>query len=117
MRMAGPFTRRTFLKGGGALIVGLSSIGLAETAATAVADSRSAVAGPPDPTQVDSWIAIHADNTATVYPGLQELGNGTATGVLQIAGEELGMDMGQLRFGVSDSNMTPNNVGQSASNG
>ena len=111
------FSRKTFLKGGGALVVALSSAGVADAAGSAAGSVRGSTAGPPDPTQVDSWIAIHADNTATIYPGLQELGNGTATGLLQLAGEELGMEMSQLKFGVSDSHVTPNNVGQSASNG
>ena len=112
----GEFSRQTFLKGGGALVVGFSLSG-AGLVGVALGDTRGSAAGPPDPTLVDSWIAIHADNTATIYSGLQELGHGTPTGILQIAGEELGMDIAQLRFGVSDSNVTPNNVGQSASNG
>jgi len=114
------FSRRSFLRGGGALVVGFSMLGPAvggKARAAVAADARSPVPGPPDPTQVDSWIAVHADNTATIYSGLQELGNGTPTGVLQIAGEELGMSMSQLHFGVSDSHVTPNNVSQVASNG
>ena len=30
-------------------------------------------------TELDSWLAIHADNTATVYIGFAELGQGTST--------------------------------------
>jgi len=112
------FSRKSFLKGGGILFVGFGLIGsgLAGEADAAVGDTSSLNAGPPNPAQVDTWVAIHSDNTATIYPGLQELGNGSSTGLLQMAGEELSMEMNQLKFGVSDSNRTPNNVSQSASN-
>jgi nicotinate dehydrogenase subunit B len=113
------FSRRSLVRGGGALFVGFSLAGsalLVGKASGSVNDLSVLNPGPPDPRQVDTWIAVHADNTATIYPGLQELGNGSSTGLLQIAGEELSMDTGQLRFGVSDSNRTPNNVSQSASN-
>src|SRR5262245_32893943 len=59
------FARRDLLKGGGALLVGFSLAGIPLPASAA----RGDVAGPPDPNAIDSWIAIHADNTATVYFG------------------------------------------------
>src|SRR5262249_15331748 len=77
-----PFARRAPPKGGGALIVGLS-IGGAPVAMAA----RGDVAAPPDANAIDSWIAIHADNTATIYFGKIEMGQGNTTGLLQIAGE------------------------------
>ena len=67
-----PFSRRDMLKGGGALIIGFSFSGVPGPAAAA----RGDVAGPPDPNTVDTWIAIHADNTASVYFGKCELGQG-----------------------------------------
>src|SRR6266576_2319437 len=36
--------------------------------------------GPFDPFQVDTWIAVHADNTVSVKSGRIELGQGSATG-------------------------------------
>ena len=87
------FSRRDLLKGGGALIVGFSLAGVAGPAAAARADA----AGPPDANAVDTWIAVHTDNTATIYFGKCELGQGNTTGLLQIAGEELDLDMSQLR--------------------
>jgi CO/xanthine dehydrogenase Mo-binding subunit len=80
-------TRRDLIKGG-ALIVGFALTGLpAARAATGIAPN------PPDPSLIDSWIAVHADNTATVFLGKCELGQGSTTGLLQIAGEELDVDM------------------------
>lgn len=49
---------------------------------------------PPDPNALDTWIAVHADNTATLYFGKCELGQGNTTGMLQIAGEELDAESG-----------------------
>ena len=46
----------------------------------AAAAARGDVAGPPDPNTIDTWIAVHADNTATVYLGKGEFGQGNTTG-------------------------------------
>ena len=101
--------RRDFLKAGGALVVGfqLRDALLGQTGPVA----RGAVAGPPDPKQVDTWLAIHADNTATVYIGFAELGQGNSTALLQVAAEELDMDMSQLKTVRLDTNITPNQGG------
>ena len=69
------------------------------------------MAGPPDPKQIDTWLVIHADNTATVYIGFAELGQGNSTALLQVAAEELDMDMGQLKTVRLDTNVTPNQGG------
>jgi CO/xanthine dehydrogenase Mo-binding subunit len=108
------FTRPTFLKGTGALVVGFSLAGASVAGKAQAAATRGEVAGPPDPTQVDSWLAIHEDNTATVYLGKVEIGQGNTTGLLQIAAEELDLDMSQLRTVRHDTNVTPD---QGASSG
>ncbi|HTC32443.1 MAG TPA: molybdopterin cofactor-binding domain-containing protein [Bryobacteraceae bacterium] len=99
--------RRDFLKAGGALVIGfpLRSVLMAQDPA------RGTVAGPPDPKQVDTWLAIHSDNTATVYIGFAELGQGNSTALLQVAAEELDLDMSQLKTVRLDTNVTPNQGG------
>ncbi len=102
--------RRDFLKAGGALVVGFQlrdALLLGQTAPVV----RGTVAGPPDPKQVDTWLAVHADNTATVYIGFAELGQGNSTALLQVAAEELDMDMSQLKTVRLDTNITPNQGG------
>ena len=101
--------RRDFLKAGGALVVGfqLRDALLGQTAPVV----RGTVAGPPDPKQVDTWLAIHSDNTATVYIGFAELGQGNSTALLQVAAEELDMEMSQLKTVRLDTNITPNQGG------
>jgi CO/xanthine dehydrogenase Mo-binding subunit len=76
--------RRGFLKSAGLLMVGL---------AAPVAQSRAAdTLGPyPDPDfhQLDSWIVIHENNTATFYVGKTDPGQGTGTGFRQLMSDEL----------------------------
>jgi nicotinate dehydrogenase subunit B len=86
-------SRRTFLRGG-ALVVGFAMGGAAFTASTRGA---SIVAGPPDSTQVDSWLVVNADNTVSIFPGKQEVGQGTWTGFQQVAAEELNLPVASIR--------------------
>ena len=100
------FPRREFLKTGGALIIGFS---LRENAPAQ--SLRGDIAGPPDAKQIDTWLAIHADNTATVYIGYAELGQGNSTALPQIAAEELDLGMHQVNTVRLDTNVTPNQGG------
>jgi nicotinate dehydrogenase subunit B len=102
-RTAGALARRDLHKGGGALVIGFCFAG----APGPVQVARAAAAGSPDPTLIDSWIAVHADNTATVMFGKGEFGQGNMTGMLQIAGEELDLDIGQLTAVRLDTHVTP----------
>jgi CO/xanthine dehydrogenase Mo-binding subunit len=82
------YSRRTFLKGGGALLVGFSVVGpLSDGTARAAAANTPNV--PPDATQVDSWLAILSDGSISLYPPKMEFGQGTYTGFRQIVAEEL----------------------------
>lgn len=103
--------RRELLKAGGALIVGfnLSEALYGQSHLDPV--SRAAAPGPPDAKQIDTWLAIHADNTATIFIGFAELGQGNSTALLQIAAEELDMDMSQLKTVRLDTSITPNQGG------
>ncbi len=75
------FSRKSFLKGGGAMVVGFSMAGAVAGAKVAhAATDPYASMGPYDQAAVDSWIIIHADNTASVKIGKVEMGQGTPTG-------------------------------------
>src|SRR5881397_3209266 len=109
------FSRKTFLKGGGSLVIGFSVLGAAVGAKAARAtDSPFASNGPYDQYAVDSWITINADNTASIKTGGIRQGTGSDTGLLMIAGEELNMEMSQLEFVLADTNVTPNTGKHSA---
>ncbi len=108
------FSRKTFLRGSGVLIVGFSVLGGALAGKAQAADPPY---GSPDANQLDTWIAIHADNTASIYTGRVELGQGSATGYLQIAGEELDMEINQLKFVRHETGVTPFTGENSGSSG
>jgi nicotinate dehydrogenase subunit B len=88
-------TRRDFLKTSGFLVVGVSATSMAgpfSSIAQAPASGRAAGAGPyPDPDfhQLDSWIVVRQDNTATFYVGKTDLGQGTGTAFRQVMSDEL----------------------------
>jgi len=104
-------SRRSFLRKGGSFVVGVSIAGSAAGLAGAannpgatVASHTGALAGPPDPTQVDSWLQINPDNTVTLFHGWVELGQGTPTAVRMIAAEELGLGFDQVTAAQVDTN-------------
>ncbi len=91
------FSRRSFVKGGGAFVVGFSLAGSALAGRAAAAPSPAGYL--PDINSVDSWIKFGSDNTATLYTSQIETGNGITTGFLQVLAEELDMDMSQMYYG------------------
>ncbi|HWE80368.1 MAG TPA: molybdopterin cofactor-binding domain-containing protein, partial [Gaiellaceae bacterium] len=103
-------SRRAFVKGGGALVAGLGLAGSLRSGSARAADPFASD-GPAPAGEADSFIAIHADNTASVITGRVELGQGTSTGLLLLVAEELGMDVGQLRFVRHDTEISPDTGG------
>ena len=106
--------RRQFLVGGGALVVGfsLSACVSPETGRKSRTRAlRVPKAGPPDAKQVDTWLAIHSDNTATLYTGFAELGQGNTLALMQVAAEELDLDMDQIFTAPLDTHLSPNQGG------
>ena len=101
------FTREKFLKGGGALVVGFSLVGSALAGSAKGASARVAAAGPPNAAFIDSWVAIHADNTATIATGKIDI-TGAPTGLLQIAAEELDLTIQQVKLAPWNTDVSPN---------
>ena len=80
-------TRGRFVKGGGAMIVGLSLVGVGVGAKAAKA---AGALNSPDATLPGSWLTINPDNTILMRTGRTELGQGSAsTAYAQILAEEL----------------------------
>jgi CO/xanthine dehydrogenase Mo-binding subunit len=99
------FSRKSFVKGGGALIIGFSIAGAALGAGKASAatgntpfSARTPSDFLPDLQSVDSWIAITADNKVIVTHGETEMGHGTPTGILALVAEELNTTMDQMVY-------------------
>ena len=101
--------RRQFLKKTSIVIVGFSLAGKTSAQAqTGLSDAvrRGVASGPPDRGQVDSYIAINEDNSATLYLGYVELGQGGPTALRQIAAEELDFDLEQVGIARADTFVT-----------
>ena len=103
------FSRRHFLKGSGALIVGFSMAGVAGPFGL---DATLGAQGPqpavPDRRlQLDAWLAIAADGMVTAYTGKCELGQGLTTVQTQLVAEELSVPMQRVRLIQCDTSITP----------
>ena len=83
------FSRKAFVKGGGALIVGVTALSaFAGKASAANGLTPFASRGPsdylPDINAVDTWITITPQNTCIITHGETELGHGTPTGITML---------------------------------
>ncbi len=116
-------SRRDFLKTSGALVVSFSTAAVTGVdALAAVAGggeaARAQAAGPyPDPDfrQLDTWIAIHADNTATFYVGKTDGGQGTGTAFRQMMSDELDIAYDQTSLVMGSTDVTPDQGGSGGS--
>ena len=90
--MGGTTSRRNLLQSAGMLVVGLTAGGTSPITPPANAQAPAAKAGPyPDPDfhQLDSWVVIHEDSSATFYVGKTDCGQGTGTSFRQMMADEL----------------------------
>ena len=81
-------SRRDLLKSAGLLVVSFTAAGTKPLGA----QNATSAAGPyidPDFKQLDSWIVIREDNTATFYVGKTDCGQGTGTSFRQLMADEL----------------------------
>jgi nicotinate dehydrogenase subunit B len=113
------FSRKSFLKAGGALVVGFSMAGplLAPGKAAAAAATRSAGGGAfPLATHpiLDNWLVVHQDGTVTFSVEKSDIGTHMQTGLLQIAAEELDVSFERMRIQSGDTSRTPD-LGTSSS--
>src|SRR4029078_5476353 len=86
------FSRRTFLKGSGVLVVSFAATGVAGTLEAAFDQGFNGQAS----NRLDSWIAIAADQRVTAYTGKAELGQGLYTAQTQLIAEELSVPIGRV---------------------
>jgi nicotinate dehydrogenase subunit B len=100
-------SRRKFLKGTGALIVGFSASklvgGLGNVPGSALAQRLDGAGS----NQLDAWIAIAADGQVTAYTGKCELGHGLYTAQSQLVAEELSVPFSRVRLIQCDTAVTP----------
>jgi nicotinate dehydrogenase subunit B len=96
-------SRRTVIKGGGALVVSFSLTGhSSEANAQAAAGAK-----PLAVTEVDSFLAIDAQGNVTCYSGKVDLGTGTDTALRQIVADELDVPFARVKLITGDTMLTP----------
>ncbi|HEX3704270.1 MAG TPA: molybdopterin cofactor-binding domain-containing protein [Vicinamibacterales bacterium] len=106
-------TRRDFLKTSGALIVSFTAVRIAGPLGVA-----AQAAGPyPDPDfrQLDAWIIVHADNTATFCVGKTDCGQGTGTAFRQMMSDELDIPYDQTSCIMGSTDVTVDQGGSGGS--
>jgi CO/xanthine dehydrogenase Mo-binding subunit len=107
-------SRRNFLASSGALVL---SLGMGAVPGARVL-AQALDAGPyPDPDflQLDTWIVIHPDNTATFFVGKTDGGQGTGTAFRQMMCDELDMAYEQTRLVMGSTDTTPDQGGSGGS--
>jgi nicotinate dehydrogenase subunit B len=82
-------TRREFLKTSGLLIASVGALSLSDDEIYTLSAQAGGPYVDPDYLQLDSWIVIRPDNTATFFVGKTDLGQGTGTAFRQIMSDEL----------------------------
>src|SRR3954469_21364939 len=101
-------SRRDILRGGSALIIGFAIQPIAMRRAAAADESGAKFAGKPvDGTEVDTFLAIHPDGSATIFTGKVDLGTGLRIAVRQMAAEELGLPIEKVDLVEGDTLLTP----------
>jgi nicotinate dehydrogenase subunit B len=99
-------SRRAFLRSSGALVIsaGIGAVPGGRALAQAVG------AGPypdPDYLELDTWIVIHPDNTATFFVGKTDGGQGTGTAFRQMMCDELDIAYESTRLVMGSTDITP----------
>ena len=101
-------SRRSFLTAGGVLIVGLGLDGPGRAQAQTVPNADRFLGKPLVPDVVDSFLAVHADGSVTVFVGKVDIGTGGRIAMRQIVGEELDVPLERIAMIEGDTALTPN---------
>src|SRR5690348_11621017 len=83
----------------------------------ALGQSSSDASKPLNPADVDSFIAVHADGSVTIYTSKVDVGTGLATAYRQTAAEELGIPVERFTVVEGDTALTPDHGGTGGSSG
>src|SRR5262247_475560 len=112
----GRSSRRNFLKTSGLLVVSFSaSPFITESNAQAPAPQAGGPYPDPDYKQLDSWIVIRENNTATFFVGKTDCGQGTGTAFRQMMADELDMAYDQTSCVMGTTNLTVDQGGSGGS--
>jgi len=94
-------SRRSFLQSMGGLVVAFNLFGHSGPAAAAGRSPALPAAG-----NLDAWLAVRPDNTATLFTGKIETGTGVETALAQFAAEELDFPFERLDVVMGTTSLT-----------
>src|SRR5579872_531714 len=112
METINSLSRRGILKMAGGAIIVRFALGQSSNDPAAPAVARSLA-----PSEVDSFIAIHADGSVTIYTSKVDVGTGLTTAFRQTAAEELGIPVERFTVIEGDTALTPDHGGTGGSSG
>ncbi|HEV8615966.1 MAG TPA: molybdopterin cofactor-binding domain-containing protein [Methylomirabilota bacterium] len=101
-------SRRAFLAAGGVLIVGLGLDGRPRPQAQTLPGADRFLGKSLAPDAVDSFLAVHADGSVTVFVGKVDIGTGGRIAMRQLVGEELDIPLERIAMIEGDTALTPN---------
>ena len=110
-----PFTRRSVLLCGGALVV---SIGAAVSPETVLSIGKAYAQGarpPLTPDQLSSYIAVNADGSVSAFFGKMHMGHGLNVAIAQIVADELDVPFKIVKVFMGDTAASVNQGGASGS--
>ncbi len=111
-------SRRDFLRTGGAIVVSFASGAVVPKFTSAQSPGAAADLGRSlDPNEVDSFLAIHADGSVTLYTSRVDVGTGIRIAMSQMAAEELGIPVERITVVEGDTALTPDHGGTGGSTG
>src|SRR5262245_23964639 len=84
---------------------------------SALAQDSNLGGKPVDPREVDSFLAIHADGTVTIYTSKVDVGTGLSIAMTQMVAEELGIPVHRISVIEGDTALTPDQGGTGGSTG
>ena len=113
----GTSSRRDFLKTSGLFVLGFSGAGAADVGRWGFAGEAGEPAPYPDLDflQLDSWLVVHEDGTATFYVGKTDGGQGTGTATRQILCDELDIAYDDTTLVMGRTDMTVDQGGSGGS--
>lgn len=107
-------SRRKFLKSSGAVVVSFG-VGAIPGARALAAIAGAGPYPDPDFLQLDTWIVIHPDNTATFFVGKTDGGQGTGTAFRQMMSDELDISYDKTSLVMGRTDITPDQGGSGGS--
>ncbi len=112
-------SRRTVLKAGGVLLIGVALGGerIGRAAAQTIPDADRFLGKSLAVDRVDAFLAIHADGSVTLFSGKVDMGTGGRIAMRQILGEELDIPLQRITMIEGDTALTPDQGSTSGSYG